>query len=118
MEENKQKYYVSVSGKSVEADFSGNEQLEVLGTEEEIAELQQLLDRIQKDDEVTHLRAPIPYKSADHDKATEQFNEDIREVYQAIYELGTSKTREHIRRMNILGKLQDTDYNYPGYERS
>ncbi|MCA0755532.1 hypothetical protein KP806_10750 [Paenibacillus sp. N4] len=115
--ENKQTYYVSVSGKSIESDFSVNEQLEVLGTEEEIGQLQQLLDRIQKDDEITHLRAPIPYKSADHDKATDQFNEDIRKVYQAIYQLGTYKTREHIRQMNILGKLQDTDYNYPGYDR-
>lgn len=113
----KQTYYVSISGKRVEPEPSINDQLTVTGTREEINELQQLLDQIQKDDEQTQFRAPIPYKSADHDKATDKFNEDIIKVYHAVYQLGTDITRDHIRQMNILNKLEDTDYNYPGYER-
>lgn len=69
------------------------------------------------DDEVTLFRALIPYKSADHDKATNQFNEDLLKLYQLVYHLGTDKTKAHIRGMNILNKLRDTDYNYPGYKR-
>ncbi|WP_424766384.1 hypothetical protein [Paenibacillus sp. sgz302251] len=115
--DDKQIYYVSVSGKRVEPTASMNDQLTVNGTTEEIDKLQLLLETIQKDDERTQFRAPIPYKSADHDQATEQFNEDILKVYRAIYELGTAETKEHIQQMNILNKLQNTDYNYPGYER-
>jgi len=113
----KQTYYVSISGKRVEPEPSINDQLTVTGTPEEMNELQLLLDQIQRDDEKTQFRAPIPYKSADHDEATNKYNEDIIKVYEAVYALGTEETKTHIRRMNILTKLQDTDYNYPGYER-
>lgn len=113
----KQTLYVSVSNKSLDTEASMNEQLEVHGTEEELENLRHMLERLQRDDEVTQFRAPIPYKSADHDKATDQFNEDLLKLYQIVYNLGTDKTKLHIRDMNILNKLQDTDYDYPGYER-
>lgn len=112
-----QTLYVSVSNKSLDAEASMNEQLEVRGTEEELEQLRHMLVQLQRDDEVTHLRAPIPYKSADHDQATDQFNEDMLKLYRSIYDLGTHKTKHHIQDMNILNKLKDTDYNYPGYER-
>lgn len=113
----KQTLYVSVSNKSLDAEASMNEQLEVRGTEEELGELRHLLEKLQRDDEETHFRAPIPFKSADHDKATDQFNEDLIKLYQIVYALGTDKTKTHIQNMNILNKLQNTDYDYPGYER-
>jgi len=113
----KQTYYVSISGKRVEPEPSINDQLTVTATQTEINELQLQLDQIQRDDEKTQFRAPIPYKSADHDEATDKFNEDIIKVYESVYALGTKETRDHIRQMNILNKLQDSDYDYPGYER-
>ena len=109
--------YVSVSSKSLDTVASMNEQLEVRGTEEELEKLNRMLEHLQRDDEVTQFRAPIPYKSADHDKATDQFNDDLLKLYQVIYNLGTDKTKAHIQDMNILNKLQNTDYEYPGYER-
>jgi hypothetical protein len=109
--------YVSVSNKSLDREASMNEQLEVCGTDEELEKLRQILEQLERDDQVTQFRAPIPYKSADHDKATDQFNDDLLKLYQLIYDLGTDKTRAHIHDMNILNKLQNTDYDYPGYER-
>lgn len=114
----KQIYYVSVSSKKIEYQPDSNEQLTVTATVDEIDELQQLLDQVQLDDEKIQLRAPIPFKSADHDETTDKYNEDIIKVYDAIYELGTDETRAHIQEMNILRKIQDTDYNYPGYDRN
>jgi uncharacterized protein (DUF342 family) len=113
----KQTLYVSVSSKSLDREASMNEQLEVQGTEEELEKLRHMLEQLRRDDEATQFRAPIPYKSADHDKATDQFNNDLLQLYQVVYDLGTDKTKAHIKNMNILLKLQDTDYDYPGYER-
>ncbi|GGF91098.1 hypothetical protein [Paenibacillus abyssi] len=112
----KNHYYVSVSGKSIETEPSLSEQLQILATEEELQKLQTLLDHQQHDDELTHIRAPLPYKSNDHDPANDQFTEHLIEVYRAIYRVGTEETRDHIRSMNIIGELHNTDYNYPGYE--
>lgn len=113
----KKHYYVSVSGKSVEAEPSKTEQLQVLATENEINDLQILLDREKQGDNHTGQRAPIPYKSADHDPATDEFNDEIIDVYRAIYQIGTEETKQHIRSMNIIKELQNTDYNHPGYEK-
>lgn len=109
--------FVSVSNKSLGREASMNEQLEVRGTEEEIDMLLHMLEQLKRDDELTQFRAPIPYKSADHDKATDQFNDDLLKLYQLIYHLGTENTKAHIDDMNILNKLQNTDYEDPGYER-
>ncbi|MDR6552624.1 hypothetical protein [Paenibacillus qinlingensis] len=109
--------YVSVSNKSIDREASMNEQLEVRGTEEELERLSQMLEQLKRDDDVTQFRAAIPYKSADHDKATDQFNDDLLKLYQFIYDLGTDKTKAHIHDTNILNKLTNTDYEDPGYER-
>ncbi|MFC4776161.1 hypothetical protein ACFO9Q_05190 [Paenibacillus sp. GCM10023252] len=111
----KQLYYVSVSGKSVDAAESMGEQLQVRATEQEASELQLLLNLIGQDDRNTAIKAPVPYKSADHDPATDKFNEDIVKVYRAIYELGTDRTREHIRSMNIIQELKNPDFHHAGY---
>lgn len=113
----KKHYYVSVSGKSVETEPSRTEQLQVMATESEINHLQSLLDSEKHNDDYTAQRAPIPYKSADHDPATDQFNDNLIEVYRAIYQLGTEETKQHIRSLNIIQELKKTDYNHPGYER-
>ncbi|GBF77346.1 hypothetical protein PA598K_05890 [Paenibacillus sp. 598K] len=112
----KQRYYVSVSGGAIETEPSKSEQLTIEATAEELAELQAILEQGQREDETTALRTPIPYKSADHDEAQNQFTEQLIDVYRAVYRVGTQETRTHIRGMNILEELKDTDYNHPGYE--
>ncbi|RXZ79229.1 hypothetical protein EBB07_23930 [Paenibacillaceae bacterium] len=111
----KRHYYVSVSGKSIEHAPSGSDQLQILATDGEINTLQQLLKREESRDETTALKAPIPYKSADHDPAGDAYDEALIDLYRAIYKLGTSETQQHIAGMNILRELKDTDYNHPGY---
>ena len=112
----KKVYYVSVSGNSIETEPSKGEQLTIEANEEELAELQAVLDQGQSNDETTALRTPIPYKSADHDEAQNEFTDQLLEVYRAIYRVGTEETQTHIRGMNILEELKHTDYNHPGYE--
>lgn len=112
----KKVYYVSVSGSAIETEPSKGEQLMIEANEEELVELQAVLDQGQREDETTALRTPIPYKSADHDDAQNQFTEQLIEVYRAIYRVGTKETQTHIRGMNILEELKHTDYNHPGYE--
>jgi hypothetical protein len=111
----KQRYYVSVSASMVGKEPSLTDQLIVLATENERDHLLQLLNREQKNIEKTYLRAHIPYKSADHDKSTNWFNESMVEIYRFIYKIGTLETKRHIEYMDILPDLRTPDYHHQGY---
>jgi len=110
-------YYVSVTSRTIEREPSNTDQLTVQASEEELDVLQHKLDKEGFTNDVTSLRAIIPFKSADHDESEEQYSEDIRDLYAYIYQIGTPETRAHIESMKILPKLTNQDYSMPGYEK-
>ncbi|BBI36087.1 hypothetical protein [Cohnella abietis] len=112
----KQRYYVSVSASMVGTEPSLTDQLTVLATEEERNHLLALLNQEQKNIEKTYLRAQIPYKSADHDKATNRYNDNMVEIYRYLYKIGTLETKRHIAYMDILQELRTPDYHHHGYD--
>jgi hypothetical protein len=114
----KQRYYVSVSASMVGTEPSLTDQLTILATEQERDHLLKLLNQEQKNIEKTYLRAHIPYKSADHDKATNRFNDGMVDIYRYIYQIGTIETKRHIEYMDILAELRTPDYHHPGYGNS
>lgn len=117
----KNTYLVSVSNLSVEriGSRAGRRDTEfeftIEATEQEAGQLSQLMETQQADDFSTLVRTPIPYKSADHDEATKDYNEQLLRVYSYLYELGTPETRDHIERTGLLAKLRHPDYSHPGY---
>ncbi|MBW7458068.1 hypothetical protein ACFOLF_05595 [Paenibacillus sepulcri] len=112
-----QTYYVSITSGTIETELTGTDQLTVQASEDELAQLQHKLDKEKYTDDITSLRAIIPFKSADHDKSEEQFSEDIRDLYAYIYQIGTLETKKHIESMKILPKLTNQDYTMPGYKK-
>jgi hypothetical protein len=113
----KTRYYVSVSSRTVQETLPETDNLEVDVDADELAELHSLLAKEERKDETTQLVAPIPYKSNDHTEAGQDYTDGLSNLYGYIYQVGTEKTKRHIESMKILNKLQDTDYNYPGYKR-
>ncbi|MCC3377624.1 hypothetical protein [Cohnella sp. REN36] len=112
----KQLYYVSVSAGTVSRHESQvSDQLMVLATEREKDQLETLLAIKEDQTERTFLRGMIPYKSADHDPATDQYNERMLDLYRTIFRLGTEETRRHLIHMDILNVLKDPDTHLPGY---
>lgn len=48
--------------------------------------------------------------------ATEEFNGDILNIYRYLYEIGSTETKQHIEKMEILPRLLSLDYHHEGYE--
>jgi hypothetical protein len=113
----KTRYYVSVSSRTVQETLPETDNLEVDVDADELDELRSLLTSEERKDETTQLVAPIPYKSNDHAEAGQDYTDGLSNLYGYIYQVGTEETKRHIESMKILNKLQDTDYNYPGYKR-
>jgi hypothetical protein len=111
----KERYYVSVSAHTITKEPSVNDQLTVMATDKEREYLESLFQKEERDDEVTQLRAMIPYKSADHDPSNKQYNADLIDVYRYIHKIGTNETKRHIEYMDIIRDLKNPDYNHPGY---
>ncbi|MDO3677866.1 hypothetical protein Q3C12_12710 [Paenibacillus ehimensis] len=117
----KKRYYVSVGTGTIEdaqtladlGDYSYEYAVEA--TDQEIRELRWLMSSYEAETEKTFARAGVPYKSADHDEATDEYNAQVRELYAMIYRLGTPETRGHIEKMRIMEKLGNPDYRQPGY---
>ncbi|MEK0313842.1 hypothetical protein [Cohnella sp. 56] len=112
----KEIYYVSVSAGTVTRDEDHTtDQLSVLATASEIDQLMALFAKRAQNDNVMHLRAMIPYKSADHDPSTVKYNEQILGIYRMVFRIGTEETRRHLIHMDILNALKDPDTHLPGY---
>ncbi|MEK5060583.1 hypothetical protein BK126_22515 [Paenibacillus sp. FSL H7-0326] len=114
----KQSYYVSITQKLIHQDSSESSDYEVHLDEEQLSILQDMLRAMDQEDRYTLQRTPVPYKSADHDDANDEFTGQLKELYQFIYDAGTDDTRAEIRNLRILDKLEHSDYDNRGYENS
>ncbi len=111
-------YYVSVHHQLIQDIPDDSTEFTVFMNNEELAQLRNQMSELAKDDEYSFRRAFVPYKSADHDDATQQFDDKILEVYKAIYRYGDPLTKQTITEMNILPKLKNSNYHDKGYEQS
>lgn len=112
MTNDKKTYYVSVNHNLIQDVPNDSNEYVVYMDDEEVSKLRGLLY------EVSFKRTFVPYKSADHDDAAEQYDERTINLYHFLHEHGDERTRKTIEDMNIIGKLTDTGYDDPGYEDS
>jgi hypothetical protein len=115
----KNQYFVSLADGTIQSEDMENSEFTVWATKKEMIHLQKMMEMERDNEKETLKRAPIPYKTADHDPANEEMTESLLHMYAFIYEIGDEETKKHIYEMGILSKLNFTDYNHEGYkERS
>ncbi|WP_433945313.1 hypothetical protein [Paenibacillus sp. SN-8-1] len=111
----KTRYYVSVTHHLIQDVQNESAEYEVYLDDEELGLLRDKLDDLSKEDEYTLKRAPVPYKSADKDEATDSYNDKLIDVYEYLHQIGDEKTRRAIESLGVLGKLEHSDYDHKGY---
>ncbi|QHW33833.1 hypothetical protein GZH47_25570 [Paenibacillus rhizovicinus] len=109
-------YYVSISAKTIQEEAPETDHLAIQADERQLVILKRKLEREEHNDEITSGRAIIPFKSAEKDPATEEFSDDLLDLYAYIYELGTPETKAHIESLRLLPKLTNQNTNLPGYQ--
>lgn len=118
MTNDKKTYYVSVNHNLIQDVPNDTNEYVVYMDDEEVSKLRGLLYEVSSSDRYAFKRTFVPYKSADHDDAAEQYDERTINLYHFLHEHGDERTRKTIEDMNIMGKLTDTGYDDPGYEDS
>jgi hypothetical protein len=104
---NRMIYRVSVGNHEIvpQGDGSNNE-FEIEANELELDQLRELFDEADRiDNSLLFKRASTPfevYTPVGQEVKTLPYDRQLVEIYQLIYNLGLPKTKEHIRKMNIL----------------
>ncbi|WP_229522159.1 hypothetical protein [Paenibacillus monticola] len=112
----KKHYFVSVNHGLIQEVRNDSNEFDVLLTADELTTLQNLLDNLQKGDEYAFRRAFVPYKSADHDEAIDQFDEQTIQLFQYLRQHGSIETQQTIDELGVLAKLRNTGYQDKGYD--
>ncbi|MFH5185432.1 hypothetical protein ACHHV8_23835 [Paenibacillus sp. TAB 01] len=100
----KKTYYIAVaSGEILEPkDMTGNFEFEILASEEEIDQLQEMFEDSAEAQDDTAARAMIPVRDYHLDKENDAADYYLTEIYRKLHELGTPETKSHIESMNVL----------------
>lgn len=99
----KRTYYVAVgSGDILEEKGAASFEFEIEATPEEIRELETLFEEREREDLAAFVRAHIPIMLYHKDGPNDDYDEDLREIYRKIYELGTPETKRHMEQLGIL----------------
>jgi hypothetical protein len=107
--EEKRPYYVSVGSQTMMTNEDDSSfEFEILATPVEALELMDLFARTENQDENLISRASTPYESfaetpyGGQDSKNEPYEENLMDIYRAIYRLGVPETKKHIEEMQVL----------------
>jgi hypothetical protein len=99
----KKRYAVSVQSRTInETEADSTTPIEILATQQEVDELSLLFKAEDQLDESSFAHMPASALEYESDGNNKEYDTNLIKIYQALYELGTLKTREHIESMNIL----------------
>jgi hypothetical protein len=99
---NRKTYYVAVGARQVLEDPEAAAfEFSIHANDEELNKLLVLFEEIQDSDEDNALHfSGLPTVSDDPENET--YNVLFKDIYQLLYQLGTSETKSHIDKMNIV----------------
>jgi hypothetical protein len=98
----KKSYHVSVQSKTIrETTDDTSHPFEILATSEELSELNALFNSETDVDEAAFVRMPITSYSSHPEENNQLYDTYLIRIYQTLYHLGTLKTREFIKTMNL-----------------
>lgn len=99
----KTKYYVSVQGNSILSDQGAAAyELEILASDREVEQLQELFNSKLKAEDSTFFRAIAPTIPYHIDDENDTYDYYLIDIYRKLYELGTEESKSHIEQMGVL----------------
>jgi hypothetical protein len=99
----KKRYAVSVQSRTInETEADSSNPIEILATQEEVEELSLLFKSEDQVDQASFAHVPVSALKYENQGNNREYDTNLIKIYQALYQLGTLKTREHIEAMNIL----------------
>lgn len=104
MSQEKKTYYITIgSGEISQSSTDSPWNFKIEATDDEITQLRELMDENHNTEWQNFFRAHVPYVQYHHDRENDAYDENTKQVYQMIYNLGDTEAKTHIETMGILG---------------
>lgn len=99
----KKKYYVNVgTGEISQISYDDNDDFIIHATKDEVAQLRSKLNHLHDASFGTFIRAHIPIMPYHNDKSNDDYDRNITEAFQMLYNCGDEQTKSHIVEMGVL----------------
>jgi rubrerythrin len=99
----KKTYYVTVQyGEIMEDPTAFNYDFVINASEEELDQLQELFENTADAELATYTHSYALSLSTYYNEENTTYDNSLREIYKKLHELGTTETKEHIEKMNII----------------
>ena len=99
----KKKYYVSmVSSEISQIEFGNNNDFTIHATDDEIKQLRTKMDNMHNADTRAYWRAHVPIMPYSNDKSNDDYDSELTEAFEMIYNLGDYEAKENIDSMGVL----------------
>lgn len=99
----KKKYYINVGSAEIsQVKYDNNEAFIIQATYEEVRLLREKLNNMDSADFRTFFRAHVPILSYHKDQSNDDYDHNMSDAFQMIYNLGDEQTKSHIDDMGVL----------------
>jgi hypothetical protein len=101
----KRTYYINVgTGEVLEDKDDLNFEFEILASEEEMDQLQELFEETDNSSQGSYQSSFLPWNVYYNNESNQEYDYYLTEVYRMLHKLGTEETKRHIESMHILEK--------------
>ena len=99
----KKKFYVNIgSGEISQIKYDNNEDFVIYATEEDAQLLRAKMNNMDNASFRSFFRAHVPIWAYHNDKSNDDYDANMTEAFQMIYNFGDEATRTHIDSMDVL----------------
>ncbi|MHA6252301.1 hydrolase [Oceanobacillus sp. CAU 1775] len=99
----KKKYYIGINNGVITQDKTNqNAGYIIYADDQEIQQVRNELENMQDASLKSFVRAHIPIMPYHNDASNDQYDAGLSNLFQLLYELGDTQTKEHIESLNIF----------------
>lgn len=101
---NRKKYYVSLQSREIsQVKYQNNADFTIYATDEEVRMLRSIFNKMYDEEVGTFWRSHVPFIPYHKDSSNDDYDREITEAFQMIYDLGNEEAKQHIHDMGVLG---------------
>ncbi|HEX6594479.1 MAG TPA: hydrolase [Bacillota bacterium] len=99
----RKKYYVNLGAQQItQTNFENTNVFTIYANADEVRLLRAKMDQMDRANIESFFRAHIPILAYHHDRPNDDYDEQMTEALQMIYELGDDQTKKHIKDIGVL----------------
>src|SRR5699024_1277999 len=100
----RKKYYINIGSQQIaQTSFENTDTFKIYANDDELRLLRAKMDNMDGANISSLFRADVYILAYYHDQPNDDYDEQLTEAFQMIYELGDEETKQHIDQIGVLG---------------